>query len=73
MVSYPRKEADSMYNKEIRDAAKERKVKMWQIAEALGIQDSAFSRKLRHELPQKEKEKILAIIDRMDRERREAG
>lgn len=73
MVSYPRKEADSMYNKEIRDAAKERKVKMWQIAEALGIQDSAFSRKLRHELPQEEKEKILAIIDRMDRERREAG
>lgn len=63
MVSYPRKEADSMYNKEIRNAAKARKVKMWQIAEALGIQDSAFSRKLRHELPQEEKEMILAIIE----------
>lgn len=52
-----------MYNQEIREAAKTKGVLLWEIAEALGIQDSGFSRKLRHELPEVEKTKILAIID----------
>ena len=39
-----------------------------QIAEALGIADCAFSRKLRRELPDEEKEKILAIIDELKKE-----
>lgn len=52
-----------MYNKEIREHAAKSGVRLWQIAEKLGINDGNFSRKLRRELPQDEKEKILAIID----------
>lgn len=52
-----------MYNKEIREHATECGVRLWQIAERLGINDGNFSRKLRRELPQEEKTKILAIID----------
>lgn len=51
-----------MYNKEIREAAKAAGVKLWQIAAALGVNDGNFSRKLRQELPQEEKQKILNII-----------
>lgn len=61
-----------MNNKEIRAAVKQHKVKMWEIAEVLGIQDSAFSRKLRHELPDAEKERILSIISQLV-QRREAA
>lgn len=49
-------------NMEIRSAAKEAGVFFWQIAEHLNIQDSAFSRKLRRELPAAEKEKVLTAI-----------
>lgn len=37
-------------------------MKLWQIAEALGIADCSLSRKLRRELPAEEKEKIFSII-----------
>ncbi len=49
-------------NHDIRALLKQSKVRWWQVAECLGIQDSALSRKLRHELPEEEKEKIFAII-----------
>lgn len=60
-----------MYNKEIRDAAKNAGVHLWQVAAAYGINDGNFSRKLRQELPKEEKEKILTIIDRLAQEKRE--
>lgn len=56
-----------MKNKEIRTAAKTAGVRLWQIAEVLGINDGNFSRKLRRELPQEEKTKILAIIEGLAR------
>lgn len=37
-------------------------VKYWEVAEALGITDGNFSRKLRKELPRKEKEVITNKI-----------
>ena len=40
-------------------------VRLWQIADVLGISDSNFSRKLRHELGGREKAKIIKIIDRI--------
>ena len=40
-----------MKNKEIRDYARIKDVRLWQIAEKLNLQDSNFSRLLRHELP----------------------
>ena len=61
-----------MCNKEIRSAAKNAGVRLWQVAAAYGISDGNFSRKLRKELPQEEKEKILAIIDRLAQEKQEA-
>ena len=61
-----------MCNKEIRTAAKNAGVLLWQVAAAYGISDGNFSRKLRKELPQEEKEKVLAIIDRLAQEKQEA-
>lgn len=60
-----------MHNKEIRAAAKNAGICLWEIAEAYGINDGNFSRKLRQELSREEKEKILAIIDRLAQERQE--
>lgn len=51
-----------MKNKAVRDAAKMYGVKLWELAEALGINDGNLSRKLRHELPEKEQEEIIDII-----------
>lgn len=49
----------------IRRVAKEAGVYFWQIAEALNIADSTFTRKLRRELPADETRRILEIIDRL--------
>lgn len=57
-----------MCNQDIRQAATESSVRLWRIADALGITDSSFSRKLRKELPQVEKEKIFSIIQKLSRE-----
>ena len=51
-----------MKNIDIRQAAKNESVRLWQIADALGINDATFSRKLRHELTPDDKSKIYAII-----------
>lgn len=52
-----------MANQEIRQKAAASGVKLWEIAEKLGINDGNLSRKLRQELPCIEKEHILNIID----------
>jgi len=49
-------------NEDIRAAAKSAGVYLWQVAEALGLHDSAFAKKLRHELPAAEREKVLHTI-----------
>lgn len=54
-----------MPNKEIRLAIGARGFKYWQVADALGISESVFSRKLRKELPDDEKQAILAVIKAM--------
>ena len=50
-------------NMKIREAAQNSGIKLWEIAERVGITDSNFSRKLRRELPEEEEARILAIID----------
>ena len=50
-------------NTDIRLAAAGAGVKLWQIADAMAIADSSFSRKLRRELSRTEKEKIYRIIE----------
>lgn len=57
-------------NKEIRDYARIKDVRLWQIADKLNISDSNFSRLLRHELPKEKKAEIKTIIDRLVKDRR---
>ena len=49
-------------NQDIRTAATSAGVKLWQIADKLGMNDGNFCRKLRKELTDDEKAEIMAII-----------
>lgn len=51
-----------MVNEVIRRRAKEAGVKFWELADALSISEATVTRKLRRELPDAEREKILEII-----------
>lgn len=51
-----------MHNQDVRQAAKESGVKLWEISDRLGLYDGNFSRKLRHELSPEAKGRIFAII-----------
>ena len=51
-----------MKNQDIRRTAAGAGIKLWQIAEKLGIADCSLYRNLRRELPAEEKEKIFSII-----------
>lgn len=55
-------------NQDIRRTAAGAGVKLWQIAEALGMADCSLSRKLRRELSAEEKKKVFEIIDRLAEE-----
>lgn len=57
-----------MSNQDIRRVAAEARIKLWQIADALGMADCSFSRKLRKELSKEEKEKIFSIIRELSKE-----
>lgn len=57
-----------MENQDIRRAAAGAGVKLWKIADALGIADCSLSRKLRKELSPDEKEKIFSIIKNLEQE-----
>ena len=50
-------------NDDIRSRARKSKVCFWQIADALGISEATITRKLRRELPDAERDKILTIIE----------
>ena len=54
-----------MNNKEIRDYAKAKRIKLWQIAAERGLNDGNFSRKLRFELSAETKAQIFRIIDEL--------
>lgn len=56
-------------NQEIRTEAKRAGVRLWEIAERLGMNDGNFSRKLRRELNPEERRKILAIINDLETEK----
>lgn len=57
-----------MKNVDIRNAAGSHGLKLWQIADALGMSDSVFSRKMRRELSDELKAQIFEIIDRLAQE-----
>lgn len=56
-------------NADIRAAAKGASVRMWEIADRLKISEPSITRKLRHELPQAEKERIFSIIEEIAKEK----
>ncbi|KAB3533843.1 hypothetical protein F8154_10265 [Alkaliphilus pronyensis] len=59
-------------NKDVREIIESSGLKYWQVATAVfGITDSNFSRKLRSELPEKEKQKIYQFINECKKERKE--
>ncbi len=59
-----------MENQAIREAARQNNVLLWEIAERLHIADTTFSRKLRRELPDEQREQILSIISDIAAERK---
>lgn len=52
-----------MANIEIRNALKQKRMYNYELAELLGITEWTLSRKLRKELPDEEKQKILGVIN----------
>ena len=50
-------------NEDIRKYAKCRGVYLWQIADAMGMLDSNFSKLLRYEFDDADKKTIMSIID----------
>ena len=57
-----------MFNVDIRNEVKQADLKLWQIADELGITDGNFSRKLRKELSESEKLRIREIIVKLQQE-----
>lgn len=58
-----------MKNLDIREYAKSKGVNLWQVSEKLGYaHETAFSRVLRHELPENKKIEIRKIIDELEEE-----
>ena len=57
-----------MCNKEIREAAEQAGVCLWQIAERLGVNDGNFSRKLRRELSENDRTRVMEIIAELAKE-----
>lgn len=58
-----------MANEDIKRAAKAAGVHLWKVAEAYGINDGNFSRKLRRDLCPSDREKILSIIAKLATEK----
>jgi len=51
-----------MFNRDIKEEIKNAGLKYWQVAYAIGLNDGNFSRKLRTELPDSEKQRIRQAI-----------
>ena len=54
-----------MENMEIRSEAARNGLKLWEVAEACGVTDSTFSRKLRRELPNEQRDHVINMIRKL--------
>ena len=59
-----------MNNEEIRKAMKQAGLSQWQLGDLLGCSENTVQRKLRKEIPEDEKQKILKVIRDYQKERR---
>lgn len=57
-----------MKNVDLRNYARRKGVRLWQIAQTLGVSEPTMTRKLRNELPPDEKDEIIQIINRLAKE-----
>ena len=60
---YKLKGMNDMRNKEIRNAMKQKGITQLKLGELLGVSENTVNRKLRKELPEEEKQKILEVIN----------
>ena len=58
-------------NAEIRTAAKNAGVYLYQIAAELGVSEPTMTRKMRYKMSENEKSKILSVIEKVCSDRRE--
>lgn len=58
-----------MKNAEIKNKLKQAKIFQWQLADKLVISEMSLVRKLRYELSEEEKQKILTAIDELATEK----
>lgn len=56
-----------MANEAIREKAKKSGVRLWEVAEKIGVADSTFCRQMRRELPEARQQLILHAIDELTR------
>lgn len=52
-------------NQEIREYAAKNNVYLWEIALAMGISEPTMTRKLRTELPERDREMIIRVINEL--------
>ena len=60
-----------MKNREIREYAKAHRTPLWEIADFIGVSEPTMTRKLRHELPEGEKQRVMEAIKQIAAEREE--
>ena len=58
-----------MRNSSVKAALKQNAVYQWEVAEELGIPETSFSRLLRHELSEDDREKVMMAIENIAAER----
>ncbi len=58
-----------MKNHDIREAIRSAGLRHWQVAEAAGMRPDALSVKLRHELSDNEKKKLLRAVEQLKKEK----
>ena len=54
-----------MANEAIREKAKESGVRLWEVAERIGVSDVTLCRQMRRELPEARQQLILRAIDEL--------
>ena len=57
-------------NIDIRTAAKQNGVRLWEVADRLNVSEPTITRKLRRELPADEKQRIISLIDEISAEKK---
>ena len=62
------KASSNKANAYLRDLMRQHKIQQWRVAEALGIDEYRFSRLLRREVDQNDREIIFAAIDKLKKE-----